>query len=116
MGLMHIGSVGCSSELKDGPSVRLASATLSQMENSTLIIAALEIIFLHKGKEEGMTLDGGWEKTTFTSHVCSCFSVCIAVLASNQFFCLYCCVGIQPVFFACIAVLASNKFCVAHLL
>ena len=73
------------------------------MENSTLIFAALEIIFLHKGKKEGMTLDGGWEKTTLTSHVCSCFSVCIAVLASNQFF-------------VCIAVLASNKFCVAHLL
>ena len=67
------------------------------MENSTLIFAALEIIFLHEGKEEGMTLDGGWKKTTLTSHVCSCFfTVCMSVLASNQFF-------------VCIAVLAFQS-------
>ena len=71
----------------------LPGATLSQMENSTWIIVVLEIIFLHEGKEEGMTFKR-WEKTTLMSHVCSC----IAVLASNQFF------------FVCIAVLASNQF------
>ena len=70
----------------------LPGATLSQMENSTWIFVVLEIIFLHEGKEEGMTFKR-WEKTTLMSHVCSC----IAVLASNQFF------------FVCIAVLASNN-------
>ena len=78
----------------------------------------LEMVSLHEGKEEGMTLDGGWEKTTFHPTVVV-FSVCNAVLASNQFFCLHCCVGIQPIFFVCIAVLASNQFfclycCVWH--
>ena len=63
----------------------------------------LEMVSLHEGKEEGMTLDGGWEKTTFHPTVVV-FSVCNAVLASNQFFCLHCCVGIQPIFFVCIAV------------
>ena len=109
----------------------------------------LEMVSLHEGKEEGMTLDGGWEKTTFHPTVVV-FSVCNAVLASNQFFlfallcwhptnffvciavygiqpvfCLYCCVGIQPVFlfvllpwyptsfFVCIAVLASNQLTAA---
>ena len=43
------------------------------------------MVSLHEEKEEGTTLDGGWKKTTLTSH-CSCvfFSACIAVLASNH--------------------------------
>ena len=34
------------------------------MANFTLTFVALEIVALHEGKEEGMTLDEGWEQTT----------------------------------------------------
>ena len=80
--------------IKDGPSVRLARCYLELNGKLHIDFVALEITFLHEGKEEGMSLDGGKRLLLRPTFVV----VCVAVLASNQFFCLYCCVGIQPVF------------------
>ena len=71
------------------------------MANFTLTFVALEIVPLHKWKEEGTTLDEG---------VGTDYSY---VQPLQLFFYLYCCVGIQPVvpFAFCVAVLVSNQCC-----
>ena len=107
--------------IKDGPSVRLARCYLELNGKLHIDFVALEITFSHEGKEEGISLDGGKRLLLRPTFVV----VCIAVLASNQFFLfvllcwhptsfLFVLLPWHPTsFFVCIAVLASNHLTAA---